>query len=298
MRGCYYYKWLYVACIAAVVWSCKKAESDNMNIDDKVNFSITAEVQNEIATYASDQGGLANINKNLYDQRYILEVYEGDKRVYHEIKTTEIGESASFNVRLLAKKYTFALWADFTPNKSPEDNLYNTTNGLAHVTYNENIDLHELSNDYADAYCYVQDIDLKTSGTSIRNTKLKRPLGKIRFVATDPSNGTPPVVSKIIFTEKYIPSTYNVLTGEISGSFASNELYFEAVPETTWVNGSEKEGYLLGNIYLFAREKETTYRINIASFSDNEMRTKIGEHTSDLPVKMNKLTTVTGNFFD
>lgn len=295
----HFYKWFFATCTVTAIWSCQKIETDNKSVDDKVAFSITAGIQNEIATYASDQGGVANVDKDTYDQRYILEVYDGDTRVYRETKNTEIGESTTFEVRLLAKKYTFALWADFTPNESQDDNIYNTANGLAHVTYKDNTSLKTLSNDLADAYCYTEEIDLTQAGQNIKNVLMKRPFGKIRFFATDQFDAAQqPLISKISFSEQNIPTGYNVLNGSTDGAFSSNELFFEAVPEKTLVNGSEKEGYLLGNIYVFANTTETTYQITISTFADEEMETKIGERTSEIPLETNKLITVIGDFLD
>ena len=293
-----YYKLSYLFIMAIVVWSCQKAEPDNETVDNSRKFSIVAGIQNDITTYASDQGGVANVDKDIYDQRYILEIYDGSDRIFRKVQCCEIGESVSFDMRLLAKKYTFALWADFTINGSEEDNLYNTANGLDEVTYNGKVDLEMLSKDYADAYCFVEDVDLRSSGINIKNMVLERPLGKIRFLANKTSNTPQPAVSKITFTEQNIPTTYNVLTGNSYGSYVSNELFFDAVLETTSIDGSEKEGYLLGNIYVFSNIEEKIYQVNITTFADENQETKIGEHTLDVPVKSNKLTTVTGNFFN
>lgn len=88
---------------SAVLWSCKQTEPDYENANGMATCHITAGIQNEIQTYASEQGGIINVDKDTYDQRYILEVYDGDDCVYREVKITEIGDYTDFNVRLLAK---------------------------------------------------------------------------------------------------------------------------------------------------------------------------------------------------
>ena len=287
-----------MAIMATLICSCQKMEPVDTNSDNKLEFRIVAGTQNEISTYASDKGGTVNVDKNIYDQRYILEIYDGQDRIYRQVQNCEIGESISFDVRLLAKKYTLALWADFTPNGSKEDNLYNTADGLHQVTYREGTTLKMLSMDNADAYCHVEELDLSSSGISMKNIVMQRPLGKIRFWTPDASNTLTPVVSKISLSGRDISTTYNVLTGNCSGSLVSNEMYFEAIHETSTVNGSDNEGYLLGNIYVFADMQEEIYQTNITTYADDNREIKIGEHTLDIPVKRNKLTTVTGNFFN
>ena len=276
---------LYYIVFSAVLWSCKQTEPDYENANGMATCHITAGIQNEIQTYASEQGGIINVDKDTYDQRYILEVYDGDDCVYREVKITEIGDYTDFNVRLLAKKYTFAFWADFTSNNSLEDNLYVTAAGLDNITYNSGVDLNRLSDDCADAYCCIEEIDLTNSSQKISNALLKRPLGKIRFLATRLYGET-------------IPSSYNVLTGTAAGSLTANDLHFSIMPEKTSINQTETIGYLLGSLYLFADTQVRTYTATVTSFADEGMATQIGERTLELPVRTNKLTTVAGGFFD
>lgn len=283
---------------SAVLWSCKQTEPDYENANGMATCHITAGIQNEIQTYASEQGGIINVDKDTYDQRYILEVYDGDDCVYREVKITEIGDYTDFNVRLLAKKYTFAFWADFTPNNSLEDNLYVTAAGLDNITYNSGVDLNRLSDDCADAYCCIEEIDLTNSSQKISNALLKRSLGKIRFLATDTPQESTPVVATIRLYGETIPSSYNVLTATAAGSLTVNDLHFSIIPEKTSINHIETVGYLLGSLYLFADTQERTYTATVTSFADEGMATQIGERTLELPVRTNKLTTVAGGFFD
>ena len=283
---------------SAVLWSCKQTEPDYENANGMATCHITTGIQNEIQTYASEQGGIINVDKDTYDQRYILEVYDGDDCVYREVKITEIGDYTDFNVRLLAKKYTFAFWADFTPNNSLEDNLYVTATGLDNITYNSGVDLNRLSDDCADAYCCIKEIDLTNSSQKISNALLKRSLGKIRFLATDTPQESTPVVATIRLYGETIPSSYNVLTATAAGSLTVNDLHFSIIPEKTSINHIETVGYLLGSLYLFADTQERTYTATVTSFADEGMAAQIGERTLELPVRTNKLTTVAGGFFD
>ena len=198
--------------------SCQMDEPDAGTLTGEVDFTITAGIPGSINTYASNDGGSTNVDKGIYDQRFILEVYDGENYTnlaYREVKTVEVGEKTSFDVRLLAKKYTFALWADFVENGSTDDNLYSTENGLDEVTVKSG---RSAGQEIADAYCHSEEIDL-TEGSLSKPITLRRPFGKIRLVSTDDAvNYTAPGLVTVTYgTDILVPTGYNVLTGEAYG---------------------------------------------------------------------------------
>ena len=280
--------------------SCQMDEPDAGTLTGEVDFTITAGIPGSINTYASNDGGSTNVDKENYDQRFILEVYDGENYTnlaYREVKTVEVGEKTSFDVRLLAKKYKFALWADFVTNESTKDNLYNTFEGLNAVKIKSN---RPAGQEIADAYCYSEEVDL-TDGSLSKSFTLRRPFGKIRLISTDkPANDvnnsegyTPKSVIVTYGTDVLVPTGYNVLTGEASGENAAAGSYtFKPYQEEVSAGGTDRgKLYILGIDYIIASKSATSVSFEV-QVDDNGARS-----VTNIPVSANKLTTVIGNFY-
>ena len=279
--------------------SCQMDEPDAGTLTGEVDFTITAGIPGSINTYASNDGGSTNVDKDYYEQRFILEVYDGENYTnlaYREVKTVEVGEKTSFDVRLLAKKYKFALWADFVTNESSEDNLYNTSEGLNAVKIRLN---RPAGQEIADAYCYSEEVDL-TEGSLSKSFTLRRPFGKIRLISTDkPANDvnnsegyTPESVTVTYGEDVLVPTGYNVLTGEASGEIDAGNYIFKPYKEEVTVGGTGKgKLYILGIDYILASKSMTNVSFDV-QVDDNGKRS-----VTNIPVSANKLTTVIGNFY-
>ena len=279
--------------------SCQMDEPDAGTLTGEVDFTITAGIPGSINTYASNDGGSTNVDKEIYDQRFILEVYDGENYTnlaYREVKTVEVGEKTSFDVRLLAKKYKFALWADFVTDESTEDNLYITSEGLNAVKIKSN---RPAGQEIADAYCYSEEVNL-TEGSLSKSFTLRRPFGKIRLISTDnPANDvnnsegyTPELVTVTYGTDVLVPTGYNVLTGEASGEIDPGNYIFKPYKEEVTVGGTGKgELYILGIDYILASKSMTNVSFDV-QVDDNGTRS-----VTNIPVSANKLTTVIGNFY-
>ena len=184
----YYLSILSLATMALVFGSCQRDELESNVVGGEVEVSLSAGLPAGLMTYGpSHLGGASNVSQDEYDLRYILEVYDGDNKVYKDttIDPSDFTSSnASFSARLLAKKYKFILWADFVTNGT-EDDLYYNTGDLRNIGYTGLVNPAKLSDDAVDAYYKVVDVDLTTGGKKLSGIKLQRPFGKIRFVATD-----------------------------------------------------------------------------------------------------------------
>lgn len=217
--------------------SCQK-ESGSGKLTGEVDFNITAGIPAGIKTYSpedgaafSHQGGANNVTPDAYDLRYKLEIYDGESLAYEDVKIVKsdfVNEDVTFNARLLAKEYKAVVWADFvaeTAEGGQASDLYYNTDDLRNVSYAQTVyDTPDvLATDAADAYYTSFDLNLAQSGQSMTDVKLRRPFGKIRFIATDAlSEGAVqtevPASVVLDFSGSEIPSTFNALTGEASGS--------------------------------------------------------------------------------
>ncbi len=297
--------------------SCQMDEPDAGTLTGEVDFTISAGIPGSITTYADGEsetafshlGGANNVDATHYDLRYILEVYDGDNLAYREVKYVDEGfadTKASFSARLLAKSYTFVLWADFVETKTDETqytDLYYNTASLKEISYNTT-NAADLTKDEIDAYTAKKVIDLSKSSKS-ESITLTRPFGKIRLLATDKdiaNNDTEtPVSVKLDFGSAKFPSSFNALTGDVTGEFAVNAVTTSSVKEDAQsVDGTTKyEGaYLLGYIYAFASKPQAAYPIDVTVYSDADATSQIGyRELTNIPVSANKLTTVVGNFY-
>ena len=237
-------------------------------------------------------------------------MYDGDNLAYRDVQYIDEGftdSKASFSARLLAKSYTFVLWADFVKTPSSDGayaGLYYSAGNLKAISYTDVVDGAVLSTDLADAYTAKKVIDLSKSSKS-ESITLQRPFGKIRLLATDKDivNNAPekPVSVKLNFGSAKFPSSFNALTGDVTGEFAVNAVTTSSVKEDAQsVDGTTKyEGaYLLGYIYAFASTPQAAYPIDVTVYSDADATSQIGyRELTNIPVSANKLTTVVGNFY-
>ena len=157
--------------------SCQMDEPDAGTLTGEVDFTITAGIPSGITTYSpadgnafSHMGGANNVDATSYDLRFILEVYDGETLAYRDAQPVDENFTAAtvnFNARLLAKSYTFVLWADFV-NEGSVENLYYNADNLKEISYTETVrnDVNTLSTDIADAYSANKVIDLSTSSKS------------------------------------------------------------------------------------------------------------------------------------
>ena len=303
--------------------SCQMEEPDAGTLTGEVDFTITAGIPAGITTYAdpvpafSHLGGANNVDATHYDLRYILEVYDGDNLAYREVKYVDEGfadTKASFSARLLAKSYTFVLWADFVEAPSSDGayaDLYYSADDLQKISYTTAVDGAALSTDLADAYTAKKVIDLSESSKN-ESITLQRPFGKIRLLATDsPENSNAgeqlPKKVKVSFKEgTEVPSSFNALSGEVNQVTKEIDGYsFDAQKEMEPVvtgrgdlAGDGNYAYLLGQAYIFGSSSHTSYDMTVTTYSDDALNAQIGyRELTNIPVSANKLTTVIGNFY-
>ena len=294
--------------------SCQMDEPDAGTLTGEVDFSITAGIPSGITTYSptdgnafSHLGGANNVDATQYDLRYILEVYDGDNLAYRDVQYVEddfATSTASFSARLLAKSYTFVLWADFVENGSTSD-LYYNAESLKEISY-KTTNTADLTKDEIDAYTAKKVIDLSKSSKS-ESIKLQRPFGKIRLLATDtPVNPVDMANTTATITFKdgtTVPNTFNAFTGEASVSVSDptlsiSDYTFTAKTETNPVVTGHTDltsAYLLGQTYFFESPVSTAYKMTVTV---NNATEQIGyRELTNIPVSANKLTTVIGNFY-
>ena len=293
--------------------SCQMDEPDAGTLTGEVDFSITAGIPSGITTYAegaeafSHQGGASNLSTDDYILRYTLQVYDKDNKLSYEgvQYATDFG-GVTFEARLLAKVYDFVFWADFVSASDKESDLYYNTDDLREISYISSVTDDNIPSDALDAYYKTEVVDLRQSGQKINNVTLKRPFGKIRFVATDElseqqkgavDNGKVSIAYK---EGTVLPNVFDAKTGKATVNQAKQARIsdFTATPvaEKASVNGKVNENaYLLGYDYIFCSESQPSYAMDVTVSIDGV--SPVTRSLSSIPVQENKLTTVIGNFY-
>ncbi len=293
--------------------SCQMDEPDAGTLTGEVDFSITAGIPSGITTYAegaeafSHQGGASNLSTDDYILRYTLQVYDEDNKLSYEgvQYATDFG-GVTFEARLLAKVYDFVFWADFVSASDKESDLYYITDDLREISYTLSVTDDNIPSDALDAYYKTEVVDLRQSGQKINNVTLKRPFGKIRFVATDElseqqkgavDNGKVSIAYK---ERTVLPNVFDAQTGKATVNQAKQARIsdFTATPvaEKASVNGKVNENaYLLGYDYIFCSESQPSYAMDVTVSIDGV--SPVTRSLSSIPVQENKLTTVIGNFY-
>ena len=293
--------------------SCQMDEPDAGTLTGEVDFSITAGIPSGITTYAegaeafSHQGGASNLSTDDYILRYTLQVYDEDNKLSYEgvQYATDFG-GVTFEARLLAKVYDFVFWADFVSASDKESDLYYITDDLREISYTLSVTDDNIPSDALDAYYKPEVVDLRQSGQKINNVTLKRPFGKIRFVATDElseqqkgavDNGKVSIAYK---ERTVLPNVFDAQTGKATVNQAKQARIsdFTATPvaEKASVNGKVNENaYLLGYDYIFCSESQPSYAMDVTVSIDGV--SPVTRSLSSIPVQENKLTTVIGNFY-
>lgn len=295
--------------------SCQMQEPDSGTITGEVDFSITAGIPSGITTYAdpiptfSHLGGASNLSKNDYILRYTLQVFDNDgKLAYEGVQYADDFGGVTFEARLLAKKYDFVFWADFVSKNNKESDLYYNTEDLRKISYTSAVTDDVLPSDALDAYYKKEVVNLTQAGQNISNVILKRPFGKIRFVAIDDlSEQQKGEVDGATVTVEYqdgtvLPNVFNAQTGKSSVSDDEalprvSGYTTSPIAEKASVSGKEYENaYLLGFDYIFCNDEIPSYTMDVTVGGMLSV-TDVTRSLSSIPVYENKLTTVVGNFY-
>lgn len=296
------------ATVAMTIVSCQNEES----FDNEINAGTIVEAQFQpvipvsIRSLSSGDGGTGNVDDNDYDLRYILEVWSADGTTFVE-RHVEIADDyvtpVNFAVQLPAVTYKFVFWADFVDKGTEDDLTYNTGNagGLKDIEWKASA--YAISDNLRDAYYAVEDVDL-SSGDVSDNVTLKRPFGKLRILATDLyGGGVTPAKAVLTYTHAGTPSfrkSFNALAGEPNVATINASGNLESVPEleTSVTIGSDPYSnvYLLAFDYFLIPADLAAVSFDIELFDALDAPIAPAKSISNVPVGINKLTTVIGAF--
>ena len=283
--------------LALVVLGLAACQTDFSDLDVQLDgeATICLTIPEDAATRAtvtnndSADSGLANIDDEVV--RFILAIY--DETGEEKIRETQYAEqgilTANFPVRLVpGRSYTFVAWADMVTAEDV-DNHYITTD-LKNITLNGTW---EAMDETRDAFTASKTIT-SYSSTADLDMQLTRPFAKVRVITTDVADiarlGLRATHAKVAYTTK-VPVSYDAFAQTtVATEYVNHE--YEIAAYTANDNETTK---VLYTDYIFANDEQGAVKFSLTTYDQNDTKIKQVDFNTDIPVKRNMLTTLTGN---
>ena len=266
--------------------ACQKNEGLVSDAITTSSFTITIP-QSGISTRAVTDAFGTGTSVN----RCILEIYHGDQ-LYNRIVKPVSNKQVTFdNLRLVSSQtYDFVFWADCaTANSSSDegfdDKVYITTatGGLKAITEKGEF---VGNSDERDAFFYHEAISVNGSFTRDDIT-LKRPFGLLVVKTNDLGEIKDEALKPTGYTVAFkgLPTTFNALTGEVSGS---TEVTYTATELA-------KNDGTISMDFLWASEDEAALSDFSMTFLNNDTEICTNDAFTNIPIRRNYRTMVSGN---
>ena len=268
---------LLAAGLALTLTACQKDEGVVSDTTSSSSFTVTIP-QNGTRAVTDDFGAGTSVN------RCILEIYRNDK-LYNRIEKGVTGETVTFDdLRLVAQQtYDFVFWADCAEGSegSFTDKTYNTAN-LKSIT---EIGPFVGNSDERDAFFAHETFEV--TGSFSRPVTLKRPFGLLVVKTNDLNEirdeALKPTGYEVAF--KGLPTTFNALTGEVSGSA---DVSYKAT-EFAKTDGT------ISMDFLWATESGAALSDFTMTFYNGGTEICTNDAFTNIPIRRNYRTNVSGN---
>ena len=268
---------LLAAGLALTLPACQKDEGVVSDTTSSSSFTVTIP-QNGTRAVTDDFGAGTSAN------RCILEIYRNDK-LYNRIEKGVTGETVTFDdLRLVAQQtYDFVFWADCAEGSegSFTDKTYNTAN-LKSIT---EIGPFVGNSDERDAFFAHETFEV--TGSFSRPVTLKRPFGLLVVKTNDLNEirdeALKPTGYEVAF--KGLPTTFNALTGEVSGSA---DVSYKAT-EFAKTDGT------ISMDFLWATESGAALSDFTMTFYNGGTEICTNDAFTNIPIRRNYRTNVSGN---
>ena len=268
---------LLAAGLALTLTACQKDEGVVSDTTSSSSFTVTIP-QNGTRAVTDDFGAGTSAN------RCILEIYRNDK-LYNRIEKGVTGETVTFDdLRLVAQQtYDFVFWADCAEGSEGNftDKTYNTAN-LKSIT---EIGPFVGNSDERDAFFAHETFEV--TGSFSRPVTLKRPFGLLVVKTNDLNEirdeALKPTGYEVAF--KGLPTTFNALTGEVSGSA---DVSYKAT-EFAKTDGT------ISMDFLWATESGAALSDFTMTFYNGGTEICTNDAFTNIPIRRNYRTNVSGN---
>lgn len=279
--------------------SCQtEPEGLNVQVGDEVDATITVAVA-DVETRAGSNSAKGVFDNGVLDgdatMRYVMRIYDEDgnptEKRYVDFSDEK---SVTFAVRLAPKRaYTFVVWADVVLSNKDEDNHYDTDN-LENITI---IDTEEhpweAMDESRDAFTGVATVDSYTSASTIQ-IPLTRPFAKLRVKTNDLADlallNIVPAKATVTYTTD-LSVAFNAVEGKAKASDSNANTITKTVSYDT--DAYAGDSATLFTDYLIVDEGVVKFTMDVKQASGRLI--KSNNFNTDIPVKRNCLTTISGN---
>ena len=279
--------------------SCQtEPEGLNVQVGDEVDATITVAVA-DVETRAGSNSAKGVFDNGVLDgdatMRYVMRIYDenGNPTEKRYVDFSD-EKSVTFAVRLAPKRaYTFVVWADVVLSDEDVDNHYNTDH-LDNITI---IDTEEhpwkAMDESRDAFTGFATVDSYTSASTIQ-IPLTRPFAKLRVKTNDLADlallNIFPAKATVTYTTD-LSVAFNAVEGKAKASDSNANTITKTVSYDT--DAYEGDSATLFTDYLIVDEGVVKFTMDVKQASDRLI--KSNNFNTDIPVKRNCLTTISGN---
>lgn len=200
----------------------------------------------------SENGGLTNVDWNVYDLRYTIEIYDvtGNALAFSHVDYDTNGYDGYSNSISLTKGRTYQLyiWADFV--KTQGHDLHYNTSDLRSISLLDP-DKYTVNDESRDAYVYYGTFEVG-SGTNAIIAELKRPFAKLRLVTTDANSlsfGQKIGSIRVNYVDTTVPSSFAPATNALGNEITVTDV---TAPVTVYANEAGGSNCTLLTDYIFA----------------------------------------------
>lgn len=274
-----------------------------------LSVEVGGEVDTTIAVSISDAETRAGMDsaKGVFDSgildgdatmRYLMQIFD-ENDIPSETNYVKYSDEASviFDVRLVpGRKYTFVVWADVVKENDKTDWHYNTKNegkvDLTNVTIKGEWNAMDESRDAFTGKAEVTSY----SSASVINIPLIRPFAKLRIQTKDYADIAPlhitPTKAIVTYT-----SNHRMAFNAFEGVAKDAEQNANTITHTIIYPDNTFSGDVLANTlftdYFFANDDVVHFTLDVYQTGDKLI--KSNNFNTDIPVKRNHLTTISGN---
>lgn len=301
--------------LSALVSSCLYEEPE-LTADGELGVDPTAvNIMTNLTLETSFE--LVNVNRGTraattYLHRFVVAVYEGSQKVagqiiYQEIQDGETTVSIPLNMKLHARKYQLAVWADYV--EKSEGETYQTFYDATDMGFIQRAAPYKGNVKYYDAFYGNIPLDLSAyrdqwNVTVPVDIKMTRPMASYNLIATDVAKFLKKVADKEITGKKftmtvkynyYLPTGFDALTGRLKNSLQYIE-YNKTVDLATLQKEENKEEFNISFDFLLINN-ESASSIPVTIEITNESKTVVARYQNlKVPYERNKETTIRGYF--
>ena len=303
----------FLALVALVLGlaSCQKdTEGFDVAVNGEVSTTVTVNLADASDTRAvvtnSAHSAIANgvVAQEDYTLRYILQVFDKNNAAVAKAMDFKYSDNTSvtFDVRLVpGRPYRFVVWADIVnaagvvDGVKCKDNHYAIGDDLRYISLNDRENPWVAMDETRDAYTGYADVDNYTSTSPIDLT-LTRPFAKLRVVTTDMDElfgNVEPSKATVTYSTKH-RTTFDALT-QLVGDADTNVTHTFAYADVFAYGDNNDNNKVLFTDYFFAANQDDVVKFVLDVREANDTPIRSTNFNTDIPVKRNFLTTITGN---